>query len=428
MRSWLRVGEDLPDAIASLLTIDRAMFTIGGRFRGHLTRRLHRPRASDGGPDSEHRTAMAHFVVLGSCPATPAPDAERSHLILGCLGDFIADTEIPWEDWFGDRGVREAAKLDEELARFRDHHQRRAQLILAGTSSPARRLRARVELACRIRCHVGLVGPAGCGAAEIAALIHHTSAPGEPWVCLDASLMDAELLEVYAAPVIAELREHGDTTGTLCLDRLDEMPVDAQRRLSEWMETWPQRLRVIGTLHEDSPAESAPVPLGDVLVDAMAVFSIVFPKLSSRHDDLELIAAGMVRSARFSRDAMELIQSYPWPGEWDEFAAALQFAGEMVSGDRIAREHLPLAIRSFRPRSPGDGQVSMHESEITIAPLPRSARDFQIDSLDEALRQFESELIAQAMTAAGGNKAEAARRLGISRSRLLRKLAEELPS
>lgn len=427
MRTWLGMGDELPDPIADVLTLDRELFWSGGFRRGHLTRRLHLPPRVTGDPESAAHGVTAHYVALPSWP-TAATDAAESSLILGCLGDFLADADVPWEDWFGERGVRETAKLDDELARYRGQEQRRANLIMAGVSSPSRRFRASIELACRIRCHVGLMGPAGCGAAEIASLIHHASAPGEPLVCLDASLMDAELLEVYASPAIAELREHTDTVVTLCLDRLDEMPGDAQSRLVEWLETWPQRLRLLGIFRADAHTDQESLPLDATLVDAMSVYLIHFPTLASRREDLELMATGSVRSARFSREAIELIQLYPWPGEWDEFTTSLQFAAEVVTGDRIGREHLPLAIRSYRPSQQRTSLVTSDGGEITIAPHQPAPQDFQIDSLDEALSQYESKLIEQAMAAAQGNKAEAARRLGISRTRLLRKLAGDPPS
>lgn len=432
MRTWLGIDEELPDAIADILTLDQALFRSGGINRGHLTRRLHLPPriASDAEPTVHSGiggSATAHYLSLQTWPAARS-DASEAPMILGCLGDFLADADVPWEDWFGERGVRETAKLDEELARYRSHQQRRANLIMAGVSTPSRRLRARIELACRIRCHISLTGPAGCGAAEIASLIHHASAPGEPIVCLDASLMDAELLEVYAAPAIAELREHTDTVATLCLDRLDEIPADAQSRLIEWLETWPQRLRLLGIVHAEADVDRGTLPLAPALIDAMAVYPIHFPPLSSRREDLELMATGSVRSARFSREAMELIRLYPWPGEWEEFSSALQFAAEVVTGDRIGREHLPLAVRSYRTSQQHSSMITNDVGEITIAPRQPAAQDFQIDSLDDALSQYESKLIDQAMAAAQGNKAEAARRLGISRTRLLRKLAGDSSS
>lgn len=105
--------------------------------------------------------------------------------------------------------------------------------------------------------------------------------------------------------------------------------------------------------------------------------------------------------------------------------AAMQFAGENARDDRITREHFPLAIRSFRVGQSSRVETVHSPSTITITRKPEPPESFQIESLDASVAAYESELIGKAMTAAGGNKAEAARRLGISRARLLRKLDSE---
>ncbi|MEP5991789.1 helix-turn-helix domain-containing protein, partial [Rhodopirellula bahusiensis] len=117
---------------------------------------------------------------------------------------------------------------------------------------------------------------------------------------------------------------------------------------------------------------------------------------------------------RLGRDAIDALTMYPWPNDFDELAEAMTSALSRVVGDRIGREHLPLVIRSFRV---GPSATSERESE------PEKAdNNFRIDSLDDAVQKYERELIDRAMDASQGNKAEAARRLGISRARLLRKL------
>ncbi|EMI43880.1 helix-turn-helix domain-containing protein [Rhodopirellula sp. SWK7] len=429
MLAWLGVDENVPETIAAAITPDPIMWTGTKPDRGHLTRRLHIPAIDPiNGQSSGHpahqpatRVVTAHFVKL----APLAKDSDESEspgvpLVLGCLGEFVADADVPWTRWFGEQGVRESAKLDEQISKFRAQQKRQATMLIAGTSSTSRQFRARVELACRIRCHLSLNGPLGCGAAELASMIHHASAPGEALVCLDASLMDSELLEAYASPVIAEIRENSDVTGTLCLDRLDEMPTDGQARLSEWLETWPRRLRLIGIRHDEATSSNSMI---EPLTDLMTVFPITIPSLSARRDDLELIASGLVRSARLSRETLDLLRSYPWPGQWEELTSAIRFANDMAPGDRIGREHLPLAIRSYRTSQHASAHVVQNGNEITIGPRPPSPRDFKLESLDATLREYEDSLIAQAMEAADGNKAEAARRLGISRARLLRKLS-----
>ena len=70
-------------------------------------------------------------------------------------------------------------------------------------------------------------------------------------------------------------------------------------------------------------------------------------------------------------------------------------------------------------------EVAIGENTIHLRPIEEPISAFEIASLDEAVKTYEKELIAKAMVAAEGNKAEAARRLGISRARLLRKLDGE---
>jgi DNA-binding NtrC family response regulator len=117
---------------------------------------------------------------------------------------------------------------------------------------------------------------------------------------------------------------------------------------------------------------------------------------------------------RLGRDAMDALTLYPWPNDLDELAEAMSSALGRVVGDRIGREHLPLVVRSYRV-GPNVSSEKKPEAE-------QSDSHFRIHSLDEAVQKYERELIDRAMKAAEGNKAEAARRLGISRARLLRKL------
>ena len=97
--------------------------------------------------------------------------------------------------------------------------------------------------------------------------------------------------------------------------------------------------------------------------------------------------------------------------------SSIEFDGQWLStdqlqmldgpGQRVGIEHLPLAIRSYRP---GENPALARRAAI---------------SLDDAVERYEFRLIQEALEAAGGNRAEASRRLGISRARLLRKIDEQ---
>ncbi|SMP37911.1 DNA-binding transcriptional response regulator, NtrC family, contains REC, AAA-type ATPase, and a Fis-type DNA-binding domains [Neorhodopirellula lusitana] len=465
-RDNLGIGDPIPDAMAKALQPAPHAWRIENQDRGHQTCRLTIPlTGTDPGIHADlaahaeravHAegvsiTATAHFIRLASPPASaktsdPASATTSSSklvdtpaangLILGCLGDFLPDADVPWEVWFASDGVRQAAQVAEQIKRVQADQKSRSRMLLAGDSLTSRRLRDRVNFAGQMRCHVALVGPRGSGATDLAVCIHHQSRanPDEPYVCLDAALMDAELLEVYASPAIAPLSHTQDLSSTLCLERLEEMPADGQQRLAQWLESWPDRLRLIGLIESSSQhtpdddhainANAVDTKLLPALADAMSLMRIELPTLASRTTDLAMIAQSLVETARLSRDAIQLIESYPWPGQWNEMLSAMQFAKQAVRGDRVMREHLPLAIRSFHAPSKGSVAVIQSENNIHIGPSPEPPQAFQIESLDKAVQIYESELIAKAMIAADGNKAEAARRLGISRARLLRKLAD----
>ena len=98
---------------------------------------------------------------------------------------------------------------------------------------------------------------------------------------------------------------------------------------------------------------------------------------------------------------------YPWPRNYEELDEAIRHAARTATGQSIAVEHLPLAIRSYRP-----GQNPSLSKSPNVP-------------LDQAVQRYELRLIHEAIEAAGGNRAEAARQLGISRARLLRKIDEE---
>ncbi|MEM9645459.1 MAG: helix-turn-helix domain-containing protein [Planctomycetota bacterium] len=94
---------------------------------------------------------------------------------------------------------------------------------------------------------------------------------------------------------------------------------------------------------------------------------------------------------------------YPWPHDVQELDESIRHAMRVCGDAVIAKKHLPIAIRSYRPDA------------ITTD-------DGSVLDLDATLRGIEKKLIEQAVEAADGNRAEAARRLGISRARLIRRL------
>ncbi|TWU01191.1 AAA-type ATPase lid domain-containing protein [Stieleria varia] len=365
------------------------------------------------------------FVRLGS--------ADKA-LTLAIAGQF--------EDHRGDRQPFDAAPMSSEmrdvvlrretLDHWRRHHATRCSIVTAGNSPAARRIRARLRVAAAVRTHVGFFGPAGSGRESIARQVHQWSAPGEPLSVIEGPLMDAELLDASMAPLLTHLTGSQSSSGTALVRDLDQMPIEAQHRLTQLLDAFPDRLRVLGLCGEqpvelsdevvdvndwETQNESGETPIGltGTLIDALSTLSVRLPALAERVEDISILATAMLDrhhaagesiAERIGRAALDALVIYPWPQNIDELEHAIRHAARSSTTQAIAVENLPLVIRSFRSGKP---QNDPDDS------FP----------LDELVQKYESSLIDDMLRLCDGNRAEAARRLGISRARLLRKLDQE---
>lgn len=347
-------------------------------------------------------------------------------LVIAVAGDF-ADRDR-------DAELGDAVAIRQRLDSWRATHAGLTIRATAGTSHAARMLRRRLQVASATRADIGFFGPAGCAAESMASKVHELSAPGEPITVVDGPLMDAELLDATLMPLTGHLADSPSAVGTALVRSLDEMPVEAQDRLVERHQTYDGRLRLLGLCRSSAnvfepnlfdqsdvrtPAEpillGQPAPHGitAAIAEILSSLAVSIPPLTARVDDIAMLAtamldarraAGETRAERISRAALDALVIYPWPGDFGELDAAVRHAARSATGQSIAPEELPLVVRSYRP----GGQPSRPKSP----PI----------SLDEAVRRYELKLIEKAIRDAGGNRAEAARQLEISRARLLRKL------
>lgn len=328
--------------------------------------------------------------------------------------------------------LRDAAAVRRRLDGWRKRHAALATIATAGVSASARRLLARIQVATTTRTHIGFFGPDGCGAESIAQRIAQVSSPREPIVTIDGPLMDAELLDATVVPLINQLASAADAQATVLVRGLDQMPAEAGQRLAELLTTFSGRLRLLAicggrprVLREpigednDDLATEEESGLISPLLDFVAAFTVTIDPLSARVEDIPVLAAAMIDSRRaagegtaerISRVALDALVLYPWPRNFAELDEAMGHAIRTAPGELIGVEHLPLAIRSFR----------VSDNNI-ISSLPKL-------SLDESLRRLELKMIQDALEQSDGNRAEAARALGISRARLLRRLEDNADS
>jgi DNA-binding NtrC family response regulator len=109
-----------------------------------------------------------------------------------------------------------------------------------------------------------------------------------------------------------------------------------------------------------------------------------------------------VRPLGISPEVLGLFQRYDWPGNIRELTTVLERASYAADGPLIEMEHLPLFLRDVRGGRGGERQRS---------------------NLRQARQEAERDAVLQALKMANGNKARAARLLGIHRTGLYQKLA-----
>jgi DNA-binding NtrC family response regulator len=273
-----------------------------------------------------------------------------------------------------------------------------------------------------------LLGESGTGKSLLARAIHSASPrAGGPLVEVHAAALPESLVEgelfgrekgAYTGATEAKAGHaeiaHG---GTLFLDEIGELPGSTQVKLLRLLQdrTFTRLgstqlrktdVRIIAATNRDLETAVRAGTFREDLYYRLAVFPIVVPPLRERPEDipattLALLAARGLPADRISSAALDTLATHTWPGNVRELENALTRALVLASGAPIAVEHLP----AF-----GQGAAAAANAlDALLVP------GFSLDAI-------ERDLIHQALVKAGGNKAAAARLLGITRRRLYSRL------
>ncbi|TMQ12968.1 MAG: sigma-54-dependent Fis family transcriptional regulator [Deltaproteobacteria bacterium] len=315
----------------------------------------------------------------------------------------------------------EAAGLRREVARAAA--ERATGRALIGDGPAMRALLTRIERIAPRDVTVLVRGETGTGKELAATLLHalgpHAQGPLVRFNCaaIPSELADAELFGhargaftgAHEARPGYFVRADG---GTLILDEVGELPLAIQAKLLRAVQDGevqpvggaPRKVdvRIIACTHRDLREDARAGRFRDDLYFRLAVVELEVPALRARREDIPALARAFAArlAARWAIDVRlgdELVAELarrPWPGNVRELENTIarlvaESDGGELGVDALGRpEPLPAAD------APG---------------LPFRAR----------VEAFERALIGEAMTAAGGNRAEAARRLGLSRVTLL---------
>lgn len=273
-----------------------------------------------------------------------------------------------------------------------------------------------------------LCGETGVGKDRLAKYYHSLVRPGTPFVAINCAsvpdtLLESELFGYRRGAFTGAdgnkdglfLRANG---GVLFLDEIGDMPVGLQAKLLGVLERRtliplggtseiPFDVKLVAATNQDLEAMVEAGTFRRDLYYRLSGVTFTLLPLRERKEDIGLLAEYFLRSRGLLADRepvpaelLHRFMSYDWPGnirELDQRIHRLAMMAEMVSeGDLVELSHSVFG---------GDG---LPEVEST--------------TLFERVEQFERELLRDALSAAGGNKSEAARLLGVHEATVRTKL------
>jgi transcriptional regulator with GAF, ATPase, and Fis domain len=335
--------------------------------------------------------------------------------------------------------AREIERLQHEVStRQQALELRYAYDQIVGRSGPMRALLAKLDRIIDTPVTVLVQGESGTGKELVARAIHFNSPrASKRFVPVNCGAIVDTLFE-------SELFGHkkgsftGATTdkdgmfkvaheGTIFLDEVSEIPLNLQVKLLralEQKEITPVGttdllkvdVRIIAATNKDLRKEVEAGKFREDLFYRLNVVEVSLPPLSSRPDDIPLLASFFLevyakqtgKAIRgYTNEAMRVLLRHQWKGEVRELQNAVERAAIFCESEYIGPEHLPESMWS-------EGSVASPATTVAYGDQP----------LKEAVKDFERMFIQQALTRHHQNKDETARALGMSLSSLYRKIEE----
>ena len=286
-----------------------------------------------------------------------------------------------------------------------------------------------------------ILGESGTGKELVARAIHFDSARSKgPFVPVNCVAIPSELAESMLfghvkgafTGATADRKGYFELAhgGTLFLDEIGDMPASLQVKLLRVLEdgcitavgvSKPKHVdvRILSATNANLSARIAAGTFRQDLFFRLARYTVSTPPLRERPEDVPVLATHFVRlfaaemgfkAPAIRPEAMELLQAHEYPGNVRELKNIIERALIESGGGTIRADHLGLAPERTEPPQ------KLPQAQVQASALG--------EALPLNLAEAEGVLIQRALQATGGNIADAARMLGVHRTRIYRKLAE----
>jgi len=307
---------------------------------------------------------------------------------------------------------------------------------IVGRGAELRAVYERITLAAQTDATVLLRGETGTGKGLFSRAIHvNSERQAGPFVVVDCTTLPIQLVESElfgherGAFTGADRRVPGKVEtaegGTLFLDEIGDLPHDVQGKLLRFLQdrtfervggrqTLSADVRVVCATHQDLESLVAAGKFREDLYYRIRVVEIEIPPLRTRGvADIEQLAAHFADmygkrykrpSPVLTREALAVLRAHTWPGNVRELEHWIESAVVLAPDGVVTAAHLPRARKPGAPAAPAPAEPRRDADRAVALPLGLP--------LDEASKRY----ALATLEACDGNKAEAARRLGVGRN------------
>jgi len=329
---------------------------------------------------------------------------------------------------------------------------------IVGSAPKFRTAMAIAAKAARARVSVLIEGENGSGKEVIAQAIHTSSPRGKkPMITVNCGAIPANLVEsalfghekgAFTGAFDRHIGRFEDADGsTLFLDEVGELPLETQVKLLRAIETGEVRriggraihivdVRIIAATHRRLLEEVAGGRFREDLYYRLNIVHVDLPPLRDRSSDIPALARHLLarvaeqpgmRSLSITDDGLAVLMSYGWPGNVRQLQNALFRAAVLCDGNALTAADFPQIAQeaTFSKRSD-----DYHGDKLRGASASAALSNgpgitlYGHDGNMRPLEDIEADVIRLAIGHYRGRMTEVARRLGIGRSTLYRKLGE----
>jgi DNA-binding NtrC family response regulator len=375
--------------------------------------------------------------------------------------DFFIKPVGPERLVIGVNNALQLTRLTAEVGRLKKHVSGRTTFDdLVGDSQPMRLVKSFGLRAAKSSIPVLITGESGVGKEVIARALHGASdRGGKPFVAVNCGALPANLVESilfghekgsFTGASDKHLGKFAEANGgTLFLDEIGELPLDMQVKLLRALQEGeidpvgskrPVKVdvRIVSATNRDPAQQVREGAFREDLYYRLNVFPIEAPGLRERREDIPALVDHFItrfnaeegrRVIGASPETLGLLSAFDWPGNVRQLENAVYRALVLADSPWLQPHDFPAISGLSAPQADnvsGLDRQDENASGPSLPPLP----DTPVRILDErghlrTLEDIERDLIQHAIEVYAGHMSEIARRLGIGRSTLYRKVREQ---